>query len=64
MTTWAERRREASLKLDHARMEAEAVACPECHAPVGERCRNVNDGRPLVKLPHLKRSKASEGEAS
>jgi hypothetical protein len=63
MTSWAEQRREAALELDHARLEAERVACPECQAAVGERCRNVNDGGPLVKLPHWKRSKAAEGLA-
>lgn len=60
MTEYAERRREAALELDHARLEAETVACPECHVPVGERCRNVNDGGPLVKLPHLKRIDAGK----
>lgn len=58
MTTWAEGRRHAALELDSVRLEAETVACPECEAAVGEGCRNVNDGRPLVKLPHWKRTKA------
>lgn len=58
MTSWAEGRRHSALELDSIRLEAETVACPECGAPVGERCRNVNDGRPLNKLPHHKRSVA------
>lgn len=64
MTTWAERRREAALELDHVRLEAEQVPCPECEAEVGERCRNVHDGVPLEKQPaHWRRVKAS-GESA
>lgn len=61
MTSWAEGRRHAALELDSVRIDAEAVACPECEVEAGETCRNVNDGRPLVKLPHLKRTKAAAG---
>lgn len=60
MTSWAEQRRVSALELDHVRQQAERVACPECQAAVGERCRNVNDGGPLMKLPHLKRTNAAE----
>lgn len=63
MTSWAEQRRVAALELDHARQEAEKVPCPECQAGVGVRCRNVNDGGPLMKLPHWKRTKAAEEES-
>lgn len=60
MTSWAERRREEGLHLDYLRQEAERVLCPECQAAVGQHCRNVNDGGPLGKAPHLKRIKAAE----
>lgn len=61
MTSWAEQRREAALELDHARLEAETVACPECEAPVGERCRNVNDGGPLMKAPAFEANESGGG---
>lgn len=65
MTTWAERRREAGLELDHVRQEAEQVACPECEAVAGERCRNVHDGQPIEKQPaHWRRLKAAGAEGS
>jgi hypothetical protein len=64
VTSWAEQRRVAALELDHARQEAQKVACPECQAPVGERCRNVHDGAPIEKQPaHWRRIRAAE-EAS
>lgn len=65
MTSWAERQREAGLELDNERLEAQKVACPECQAPVGERCRNVHDGQPLVKFPaHWRRIRAAEEATS
>lgn len=64
MTSWAEQRRVSALELDHARLEAEKVVCPECQAAVRERCRNVHDGVPIEKQPaHWRRIKASEGLA-
>ena len=66
MTQWAEDRRAAGLEKDFEQQQAELVACPECHAPVGERCRNVHDGPPLGRLPaHWRRLRAAEtaGEA-
>lgn len=63
MTSWAERRREAALELDHARLEAEKVPCPECEAEPGVRCRNVHDGEPIEKQPaHWRRIRAAEEE--
>jgi hypothetical protein len=59
MTGWAEQQRDAALELDFIRQQAALVVCPECSAPVGESCRNVNDGGPLAKLPHRKRSEAA-----
>lgn len=65
MTSWAEGRREAALWRDYERQQAERVACPECEAPVGERCRNVGDGLPLEKFPaHWRRIKASDESGS
>lgn len=55
MSSWAEDRRVAGMELDYLRQEAATVVCPECVAAVGEQCRNVNDGGPLLKLPHRKR---------
>jgi hypothetical protein len=64
VTSWAEGRREAALWRDYERSEAEQVSCPECEAPVGERCRNVHDGQPLGRLPaHWRRLKAAEVES-
>lgn len=66
MTGWAERQREAGLEKDFERQQAEQVPCtePGCGAAVGEQCRNVADGLPLVKQPaHWRRIKAAE-EAS
>lgn len=60
MTSWANRRREEGLHLDYLRQEAQQVFCPECQAAAGDACRNVNDGGPLGKAPHLKRIKAAE----
>lgn len=60
MTSWAERRREASLEKDFERQQAERVDCPGCGAAVGERCR-FTDGVPLGKFPaHWQRIKASD----
>lgn len=61
MTSWAESRREAALQRDYERQQAEQVECPECHAGVGERCRNVHDGQPIRKLPaHWRRLRAAD----
>lgn len=64
MTSWAERRREAGLHLDYLRQQAQQVPCPECRAAAGEQCRNVNDGGPLGKAPHLKRIAAADQAAA
>ena len=65
MSGWAEDREYEALELDHARQQAELVACPECGAVVGERCSNVHDGQPLGRLPaHWRRLKAAEGSES
>jgi hypothetical protein len=61
MTGWAEARRVAKLEKDYERQEAERVECPECHAPVGVRCQNLDGGGPLGKLPaHWRRIRAAE----
>lgn len=63
MTAWADRRREAELERDYERQQAELVACPECEAPVGVRCRNVHDGLPIEKQPaHWRRILAAARE--
>lgn len=47
----------------------EEVACPKCHAPVGERCRRAlrqftrhgtyAKGQPVLKHPHAERVRAA-----
>ena len=60
MTQFAEDREYAAREKDFERQEAEKLPCPECQAPVGERCRNVHDGQPLGRFPaHWRRIKAA-----
>lgn len=64
MTEWAASREYAALEKDHERQLAELVACPECEAVVGERCRSVHDGQPIEKQPaHWRRIKAAEEQS-
>lgn len=60
MTSWAESRRDAALRRDFERQQAERVDCPGCGALAGESCV-ASDGVPLGKSPaHHQRIKASD----
>lgn len=47
-----------SPDLEQVHREAVVVACPQCHQPIDERCRNTATGN-ATKIPHSKRMKAA-----
>jgi uncharacterized protein (UPF0212 family) len=55
---WRQQRngRTTPADIDAMRLDAGAVMCPDCHAPIDSDCINTASGQPLRHLPcHPKR---------
>lgn len=54
-TFWREQRaaggKSQPADIDAIRIEATAVMCPHCHAPIDRDCVNTHTGKPLKHLP-------------